>query len=77
MLREFPDTDKAEEIHFLIVSSAFYYGKNSIFEKRQERYELAMEKYWEFVNRYPSSQYRTEADEIYQKSLENLTSLSK
>ena len=77
MLREFPESDKAELVQYLIVESAYHYALNSIFERRQERYNEAMDKYREFVKRYPSSQYRPDADELNIKSREQLKSLIK
>jgi outer membrane protein assembly factor BamD len=77
MLREFPESDKSEHVQYLILESAYHYALNSIFERRQERYNLAMEKYREFVKRYPGSEYRPDADELNVKSREQLKSLIK
>lgn len=77
MLREFPESDKSEYVQYLIVESAYHYALNSIFERRQERYTLTMDKYREFVKRYPRSEYRPNADELNMKSREQLKSLIK
>jgi outer membrane protein assembly factor BamD len=77
MLREFPESDRSELVQYLIVESAYHYAMYSIFERRQERYHLTMDKYRDFVKRYPSSEYRKDADEIYAKSREELKSLIK
>jgi len=75
MLRLFPESDKSELVQYLIVESAYHYAVNSIFERRQERYNLTMDKYRDFVKKYPSSQHRPDADQLYAKSREELKSL--
>lgn len=65
MLIEFPDTERAEEIQFLILRSAFLYAENSVYEKKYERYEQAQKKYREFIGRYPESEYLQEVELIH------------
>ncbi|RLD21583.1 MAG: outer membrane protein assembly factor BamD [Bacteroidetes bacterium] len=77
MLREFPESDRSELVQFMILESAYHYAVNSIFERRQERYKLALDKYRDFVKKYPSSQYRPDADELYKKGREQLKNLIK
>ena len=77
MLLEFPESDRSEVVQYMILESAYHYALNSIFERRQERYNLAMSKYRDFVKKYPSSQHRPDADELYAKSREELKSLIK
>lgn len=77
MLREFPESDKSELVQYLILESAYHYAVNSIFERRQERYKLALDKYRDFVKKYPSSQHRPDADELYKKGREQLKNLIK
>ena len=76
LLSEYPDSDRSEEVQYLLVESSFSYAENSIFEKRNERYEDAIEKFKEFVSRYPSSKYRDDAEQIYDKTIKELKSLS-
>jgi len=76
LLREYPDSEQAEQVHYLLVASTFKYAERSIFEKREERYEEAVEQYLDFVERYPSSTYMDEANLIYNKTQNELKSLS-
>src|SRR5699024_6854097 len=39
LLKDFPETDRAEEVRFLIVRSAYELAINSVYEKQRERFE--------------------------------------
>ncbi len=64
MLSEFPESNRAELVRFLILKSAFQYATNSIYDKRAERYEEAKVKYKEYINRYPKGKNAKEARDI-------------
>jgi outer membrane protein assembly factor BamD len=68
MLQDFPETRKEEEVRFMILKASYDYARNSIFEKRVERYEDTIEKYNSFIRRYPDSTYRKETDRIQQNA---------
>ena len=72
MLKDFPETKHEEEVRFLILKSAYYYAKNSILDKRIERYEETIKKYKDFIKRFGNSKYRKEADKIYKNSLNEI-----
>ena len=76
LLREYPDSDRAEEVQYLLVEGMYNYALNSVFERRQERYEEAIDKYNEFIVRYPSSEFRRDAEKVYEKTLKELQELS-
>lgn len=75
MLKEFPETTREEEVRFLILKSSFDYAKNSIYEKRSERYEDTLSKYNEFAKRYSNSEYMDKAKKIYNNSLNEINKL--
>ena len=75
MMEEFPDSDRAEEVHFLVLRSAYYYAEQSIYQKREERYLEAVNKYNNFVDRYPRSIHRKEAEVIYKDTKKQLKDL--
>ncbi|WP_448700637.1 outer membrane protein assembly factor BamD [Mucilaginibacter sp. AW1-3] len=63
-LRDFPDTKYAEEMEFLTIKAQYMYAKNS-FEIRQiERYNVALGFYQSFIEHYPTSKYRKDADQL-------------
>ena len=68
VLQDYPDTEDAEKIRYLIVKSAFLLAANSVYERQQERYELTQEKYDIFKKKFPSSSYDEELKELIRKS---------
>ncbi len=61
MLRNFPETDRAAEIRFLMVKASYLYAQNSIFDKRAERYEKSSEHYKDFIAKHGKTAYAKEA----------------
>lgn len=72
LLKDFPDTDNAEEIRFLILKSAFQLAENSVIVKQDERYAEVLEKSDEFLARYRDGKHAKEAANIRETSLKNL-----
>ena len=56
-------TNRAEEIRFLIVRSAYLLASRSFVERQQERYEEVLERAREFLRRYDTSGYRKDVVE--------------
>ncbi|MCK9423258.1 MAG: outer membrane protein assembly factor BamD [Bacteroidales bacterium] len=74
ILKEYPDTPHKEEILFLVFKSYHKFAKESIEEKKKERYSKAITAYKEFVAQYPESQFLAEASTLKvqaQKELES------
>lgn len=67
LLRDFPESNNSENISFMIIRSAFLLAENSIFEKKEDRYKLVIEKANEFKDKYQKSKLRKEV-ETYLKS---------
>ncbi len=63
-MRDYPDTPYREEMEFLIVKSHYFYARNSIEARQEERYRNALDAYIEFAEVFPSSAFMTEATEI-------------
>jgi len=61
ILKEFPETPHKEDILFLIFKSYHKFAKQSIEERKKDRYSKAMAAYQEFVSQYPESQFLEEA----------------
>lgn len=76
LLREFPDTEDAEEAHYMVFKSNFKLAKNSIQRKQKERFTNAMNAYHKFVDRYPSSKYLKDAENDYFQTVEILKKLN-
>lgn len=67
MLKDFPDTGRAEEVRFFILQSSVNWAINSIFEKKEERLEETLKKYNLFMKKYPESEYKNQVSKIYTK----------
>jgi outer membrane protein assembly factor BamD len=76
MLREFPETGRVELVRFQILRAAYLYAGKSVYERRKERYELAIEKYMDFNRKFPNSNYEAEAKSIYDDCQEQLKLLN-
>ena len=66
-LEAFPETNRAAQIRFLIFKASYLYAINSIFEKREERFEDSLKKYEEFLSKHPGSEYASEAENLLQE----------
>lgn len=76
MLRDFPDTERVELVRYQILRAAYLFAGKSIYEKRKERYELAIEKYMDFIRKFPKSNYQAEAESIYNDCQEQIKTLN-
>ncbi len=72
MLIDFPDTKRGEEVRFLILQASYNWAKNSVFEKKEERFKDAIEKQAAFVKKYRASDYKEEAVKILEDSEKEL-----
>lgn len=73
LLKSYPDSPRAEEIHFLIVKSYYLFARNSIQAKQHERYEETIEAYKALENRYPQSEYLKEATSYYRVAQQSIS----
>lgn len=64
VLREYPDTKYAEEIEFLMFKSQFLYADNSRVYRQEERFNDAIDYYNNFIENYPDSKLKSEADDL-------------
>jgi len=63
-MRDFPDTKYSEEMEFLTIQAQYMYAKNSLETKQEERYQEAITAYSEFKEKYPSSHYLKQAENL-------------
>lgn len=75
LLREYPDSDNIEDVHYMLVDASYNYAVQSVFSRREERYKESIEYYRDFVRKYPSSSKRADADKIYNDCREQLQNL--
>ena len=76
-LKDFPDSQFREEMHFLILDSYYQYALQSTDRRKIERFNDATTAFHTFASRFPNSSYLSDAEYIYEqcvKSVENLES---
>lgn len=65
-LKEFPDSKYREEMMFMLLRSKYLLAVNSVEAKKEIRLSSALDEYFTFVDEYPESRYRKEADRFYE-----------
>lgn len=69
LLREFPETDKAEEVSLQIIRAYFNYAGLSVVCKKPERYDMAIRSYNSFIEKYPQSEFADQAKGLHDRSI--------
>jgi len=64
-IKEYSNSAYCEEIYFMLINSYYLLAQNSIYSKKEERLEGAIENYGKFVDLYPKSSYLSRAESIY------------
>ncbi len=65
-LDTYPDTEYSEEMYFIRFQAQYYLSKHSVEKKQLERYYEAIDFYHNFVDKFPSSKYVKEAEQLYE-----------
>ena len=66
-IRDFPYTSRRENFAILILRAKFDLAKQSVEEKKEERYHDAIDEYYGFTNEFPESPYMKEAQAMFAK----------
>lgn len=61
MLLQYPESERAEEVRFLMLKSSYELASNSVYEKKLERYQETISQYNKFKKKHPRSDYNDEA----------------
>lgn len=76
MLKDFPDTEQAEKIRYMIVKASYDLATNSIYEKQAERHEEVVKKADLFLSKYSKSSYAREVRSIKKNSRKKIKEFS-
>jgi outer membrane protein assembly factor BamD len=68
----YPDSKYREEIMFMLVKSSYMLADKSIYTKKKERFQAAIDEYYSFAAEYPESPYMKEAKKYYRLSAKYL-----
>lgn len=64
-LKSYPFSKYKEDFELLILKSKFQEAKQSVNEKQADRYRDVIDEYYSYINNYPDSKNRKEADNIF------------
>ena len=73
VLKDYPDIENKEEIHFLIVKSYYNYADRSIPEKKKERLQEALKTCNDFLLAYPTSKFLKEVNLIFKNTSKEIS----
>jgi len=76
-LKDYPNSEYREEEEFLILKSAYIYASNSVVQKQKERYQSAVDYYYNFIAEFPDSKYIKEAQKMYDVATKDLKTTNK
>ena len=76
LLQDYPETEDAEKVRYLLVKSNFLLAENSVLARQEERYNATISAYNNFVRRHGNSAYLSELEEYIEISKNQLNSLS-
>lgn len=65
VLKDYPYTDRREELSMLILRARFDMARESVLEKREERMRETIDEYYAFKNEFPDSKFIKEAEKIF------------
>ncbi|MBQ3323635.1 MAG: outer membrane protein assembly factor BamD [Muribaculaceae bacterium] len=64
-IKSYPYSKYKEKLEMLILRSRFKEAQLSVDEKKEERFRTVVDEYYAFINDYPNSESRKEADNIF------------
>lgn len=64
-LKNYPYSKYKEDFEFLILKSKFQEAKQSVSEKQADRYREVIDEYYSYINNYPDTKNRKEAEAIF------------
>ena len=65
ILREYPYTQRREDLSILILRAKYDMAKESVLEKKAERVRETIDEYYAFKNEFPDSKYMKEVEAIF------------
>ena len=64
-IKDYPYSKYKEPLELLILKSRYQEAAQSVPEKKEERFRDVIDEYYSYINDYPDSENRKEADNIY------------
>lgn len=76
LLKDFPETNNAEQVRLLIAKSSYDLASNSVFTKQEERYRQSVGYAQDYLSKFTDSKNKDEVQSIYNNSVKKLKSLT-
>jgi len=76
LMNSYPESLKGDEYKLMIIKSYFRYAELSVEEKKTERFEHVIEEVQDFVDRFPESDLRKDAESYQHQSQTQIKKLS-
>ena len=76
LLNSFPESMRADEYKLMIIKSYYRYAEMSVEEKKAERFEHVIDECEDFVDRFPESKLRKEAESFQNLSQSQIKKLT-
>ncbi|MCM1110315.1 MAG: outer membrane protein assembly factor BamD [Clostridium sp.] len=64
-IKNFPYSRYKEDLELLVLKARYQEASQSIAEKQEDRFRVVIDEYYSFINNYPDSPNRREAENIY------------
>ncbi len=64
-IKNYPYSRYKEDLEMLVLKARFQEAQHSVEEKMADRYRVVIDEYYSFINNYPDSPNRREADNIF------------
>ena len=64
-IKDYPYSRYKEDLELLVLKARYQEASQSVEEKKQDRYRVVIDEYYSFINNYPNSPNRKEADNIF------------
>ena len=71
-LKSYPYSKFREDFEMIILKSKFQEAKQSVASRQADRYREVVDEYYSFINNYPDTQNRKEADAIFKIASKNI-----
>ncbi len=76
LLNDYPDITDREFVKYMIIKANYQWADKSFSFKQSERFSSLIDKYEDFVNKYPKSKYLKEVKTFYRNSKNKLKELN-
>ena len=64
-IKDYPYSKYKEQLEMLILRARYKEADVSVDERKEERFRTVIDEYYAFINDYPESEFRKEADNIF------------